>query len=282
VSAPSLPSLLVSSWQLPLLPTAGAGLSAAGYLLATRRVRAGWPAQRSACFLAGLATILVSLDSGLGRYDDQLLSAHMVQHMGLLLLAPPLLLAGRPAELVLRALAPSARPPVARALGRLAGVASAPVCLALFVAVVLLTHLPGFYDATLTHPVLHDGEHAAYLLAGGLMWWPLLDGDPVPRRRLGGLGGLLYLLATMVPMAIVGAYLNRQLTAVYPAYVPTGRALGISAVRDQQYAGAIMWVLGDLVMVVVGLWAVMSALLAEERRQQARDRRAGLSGGSLP
>ena len=51
----------------------------------------------------------------------------------------------------------------------------------MFAAVVVLTHLPAFYDATLRAPRLHYGEHVLYLLAGLLMWSPLLDGDPAPR-----------------------------------------------------------------------------------------------------
>jgi putative membrane protein len=153
------------------------------------------------------------------------------------------------------------------------------VCLAVFSAVVVATHLPAFYEATLRHPALHDAEHALYLLAGVLLWWPLLDADPVPAHRLSGFGRLVYLLATMPAMAIVGAYLNRHLALVYPSYGPPARSMGISAVVDQQQAGAIMWVAGSAVVIAVGLWAAIAALVAEERRQQAREGRA--IGGTL-
>jgi putative copper resistance protein D len=143
----------------------------------------------------------------------------------------------------------------------------------------VLTHVPAFYDATLRHPALHDAEHTLYLVAGLLLWWPLLDADPVPAHRLGGLGRLVYLLATMPPMAIVGAYLNRHLTLVYPAYAPPAHSMGISAVVDQQQAGAIMWVAGSVIVIAVGLWMAIAALVAEERRQQAREARA--FGGSV-
>jgi cytochrome c oxidase assembly factor CtaG len=123
------------------------------------------------------------------------------------------------------------------------------------------------------------------------LWWPLLDGDPVPAHRLGGLGRIVYMLAAMPAMALVGAYLNRHPSLVYPAYGPPARALGISAVVDQQQAGAIMWVAGSAIMTAVGLWSALSALVAEERRQQAREarerrgrdeREAPAIGGSLP
>ncbi len=108
--------------------------------------------------------------------------------MVLLMLAPLLLLGGRPVILALRALPRSARPKLARLLARARPWTGPLPCLGVFYAVVLLTHLPGFYGATLRNPALHEAEHATYLLAGLLLWWPILDGDPAPAHRLGGLG----------------------------------------------------------------------------------------------
>jgi putative copper resistance protein D len=278
VIAPSLPSLLVSHWHPSGAPDLTAAVSAMLYVGATARVRARWPLRRTAAFLAGLACVLVATDSGIGAYDDQLLSIHMVQHMLLLLVAPLLLLAGRPLILALRALPARRRRALAAGLYRLAPVLRPAVCLATFSAVLVLTHLPAFYDATLRHPAVHEAEHALYLIAGLLLWWPLLDADPVPAHRLSGLGRLVYLLATMPPMAIVGAYLNRHPTLVYPPYGAPARAMGISAVVDQQQAGAIMWVAGSAIVIAVGLWVTIAALVADERRQQAREAHA--IGGS--
>ena len=108
----------------------------------------------------------------------------------------------------------------------------------MFTAVVVSRHIcPSFYDATLREPGLHELEHLLYLVAGLLLWSPLLDGDPAPAHRLGGLGQLVYLIAAMVPMALLGAYLNRHASLVYPAYGMPARALGISALDDQAKAG---------------------------------------------
>ncbi len=270
---PSLPSLLVSHWQLNWTPELLAGLYGALYLAAAHRVR-GWPVVRTLSFLAGIGCALVALQSGLSSYDDRLLSVHMVQHMALLMLAPLLLLGGQPVMLTLRASSRSARRRLARLLARLRPWTGAMPCLVVFYAVVLLTHLPGFYGATMHDPGLHEAEHAMYLVAGLLLWWPILDGDPAPARRLGGLGRLGYVLGAMPPMAIVGAYLNRHATLVYPAYAAPSKALGVSALTDQANAGALMWVAGNVTMVAVGLWVTIAALLAEERRQQARDTHA--------
>jgi putative copper resistance protein D len=284
MSVPSLPSLLVSHWSIDPTVAVPALAAAALYILGVRRARAGWPARRTLSFLAGIACVVVALGSGIDAYDDQLLSIHMWQHMLLLLIAPPLVLAGRPAILLLRALPPRRRSAVARPMAR-AGRLTAPApALVLFAAVVILTHLPGFYDATLRHPLLHDAEHALYVLAGLIMFSPLLDGDPALRHRLSGLGKLVYLIVAMMPMALIGAYLNRHATLVYPLYAAPAHALGVSAVDDQGQAGAIMWVAGGVIMTAIGLWAAVAAMVAEERRQAARDARevalASRDGGS--
>ena len=273
MSAPTLPSLLVSYWQLSASVAALAGGAAAGYLAATRRVRSGWPAHRTVSFLAGIACAVLALQSGFAAYDDRLLSVHMVQHMLLLMAAPPLLLGGRPVLLALRATSPRHRRSLAHTLARTRGITGPVPSLAVFGAVIVLTHLPSFYDATLSHPALHETEHALYLVAGLLMWSTLLDGDPVPGHRLSGLGKLVYLIVAMMPMALVGAYLNRHATLVYPAYRPPAVGFGISALNDQAQAGAIMWVVGGVVMTAVGLWAAVAAMVAEERRLAAREAR---------
>ena len=274
MSTPSLPSLLVSHWvpnASVLVPGLGAALL---YAVAAGRIRGRWPARRTISFLAGIGCALIALQSGIDAYDDQLLSVHMVQHMLLLMAAPPLLLGGRPLLLTLRSLSPARRRSLAGVLDAGRRFTGPVQSLAVFAAVILFSHLPWFYDATLRHPALHDLEHAMYMGAGLLVWSPLVDGDPAPRHRLGGLGKLVYLIVAMMPMALVGAYLNRHATLFYQPYGPPAHALGISALDDQAQAGAIMWVVGGVVMTAVGLWAAVAAMVAEERRLAAREARA--------
>jgi putative membrane protein len=275
VSAPTLPALLVSHWELQPGPCAAAVIAGGVYVGAASRLARRWPLHRTLAFLGGLVCGLAAVASGLGTYDDRLLSAHMAQHMLLLLAAPLLLLGGHPLGLALRTLHGRRRRRLARGLERVRPMTRPWWCLAAFSAIVLLTHLPAFYDATLRHATLHDGEHALYLVAGALFWWPLLDGDPALAHRLGGLGRLLYLLAGMVPMALIGAYLNRHTSVAYGPYREAAHGLGVSALGDQASAGALMWVVGDTVMAAAGLWAVMAALSAEERRHQSREAYAG-------
>ncbi len=275
-AAPSLLSMPLRGWHFDAGLEAVAALYLLLYAWATLRVRT-WPAWRAACFAAGVGVVLVALQSGVDGYDDRLLSDHMVQHMLLLMVAPVLLLLGRPVTLALRALRPAQRPGAARAVALMRPLAAPLPALAIFAAVVLGTHLPGFYDATLRHPLLHDTEHAAYLLAGLLLFTPLLDADPGARRRLGGVGRLAYLIAASPAMALVGAYLNDSTSVVYAPYASAARALGISAVLDQRRAGAIMWVGGGVLLTVVGLTSALATMIAEERRMSAREWRADLA-----
>jgi putative membrane protein len=273
MSVPQVMQLLWSHWQLDWPLEAQAALVAGLYVWATRRVTGGWPLRRTLSFLGGAVCVLVALQSGVDSFDDQLLTAHMVQHLMLLEVAPLLLMAGRPSLLVLRAARVSQRPRLAGGLARLRPATTPVGCLTVFSLIVVLSHLPAFYDATLRDPALHDFEHVAYVAGGLLLWWPILDGDPSPRGRLDGFGRLVYMIAAMVPMALIGAYLNRHTSLVYSGYGPPARALGVSALTAQQQAGALMWVVGGSVMVVVGLWQATATMLAEERRLTARERR---------
>jgi putative copper resistance protein D len=279
VSAPVLPTLLWHGWGPAWTVDVEAGLALLLYTVGVRRARSPWPARRTLAFGAGVACMVVALQSGIDGFDDRMLSVHMVQHLLLLELAPLLLLASRPGLLFLRAAPRSARPWLVRRLDTLRPVTHPVACLLVFSVIVIATHLPGFYDATLRHPALHDAEHVLYLLAGVLMWWPLLDADPLARRRLNGMTRLAYLIAAMVPMTLLGAYLNRHTSLVYAGYAAPARALGISAVVDQQQAGAIMWVLGSTLMIAAGLWQAMAAMVEEERRMVVRERAAAVGVG---
>jgi cytochrome c oxidase assembly factor CtaG len=159
-------------------------------------------------------------------------------------------------------------------LARVRLLRSAALCLVLFSVGVIAVHLPAFFDAAVRHTALHYLEHGLLVALGLVLWWPLIGGDPVPRHRLGGLGRVFYLIASMPAMALIGAYLNRAPAVVYGVYARPAHALGISAVADQQQAGALMWVGGSTFMIAVGLWLAMGAMVAEERRLSRREQRA--------
>jgi cytochrome c oxidase assembly factor CtaG len=269
-ASPSLLSLPLHGWE----PAPALDLIAGGYVLlylwGVRRVGARhWPPARIAASVAGVAVVLVALQSGLEAYDDRLLSAHMLQHVLLLMVAPPLLLLGTPVLLALRSLPPSRGPALTALLMRARRLTSPPVCLAVFTAVVVGLHVPPVFDRAVRDPLLHGCEHAAFLAAGCFLWWPLSDAGPVPARRLGSIGRIFYMLAAMVPEDLIGAYLNHANWVLYAPYGASAHALGISAVIDQQRAGAIMWVGSSCIMAAGGLCSAMAMMAVEERRSSA-------------
>jgi putative copper resistance protein D len=252
--------------------------SAAVYVEGVRRCARGrraerrWPRQHTAAFLGGLAAIAIALESGLDGYAEDLLSIHMVQHLMLILVAAPLLLAGAPLTLALRALAPAPRRALAGVLrGRVVGALSHPATGVAALGVVMFsTHLTALFELALTHPVIHVGEHMLYL-GSGLLFWSVLIAPGPRRRRLDGLGEVVYLLLGMPLMSVVGVILETDGSPRYHAYIAPARRLGVSALGDQRLAGALMWVAGTLVMGVVALTVAWRSILAEERRAVARE-----------
>lgn len=269
---PSLAQVL-RDWTLEPGPLLLAVLALGLYGWVALRAVRRWPPQRLLWFAAGVTALVFALCSGLDAYGDRLLSIHMVQHLVLTLVAPPLLIMGRPLELALRALHGERRRAVARMLsGRAARrLGSPPVAWSVFAVVMLGSHLPTFYQAAVRHDSVHELEHALYLTSALLFWWPLLDADPHSRRRLGMVGRLLYVVLAMPVMGGIGVVLQQSRSLVYPVYAQPARALHVSALGDQLRAGAIMWVGGTAFMAAAALIVAWLALAGEEERARRRE-----------
>jgi putative membrane protein len=272
-AAAGMPSLgrVLGTWQPTIGVLAACGAAASLYTLAVTRRGRPWPARRTLAFMSGLVTVVVSLASGLDVYSDQLASLHMVQHLTLTFVAAPLLAVGAPVTLALGATRGRPRAGLVRVI------ASAPVSVLtrpvsswlLFVGVIVGWHLSPLYDLALRHPLLHELEHLLLLTTAVLFWTQVVAVDPLP-RRLGPIGRLLYLLAAMPAMSVIGLWLVGSHIVRYTAYVAPTRALGLSPLHDQHIAGVIMWG-GDALLGVITLMIACSALLQEERRAAARD-----------
>lgn len=293
---PRLPGVLLA-WALDPLALLPLAATAWAYLWAVRRVNRGHPgnphpARRTWLFLGGLATIALALVSPIEAYEGVLFSVHMVQHMLLELLAAPLLLAGAPITLALRA----ATPPVRRTLlavlqSRVVHLLAFPVVAwVLFAAVNWGWHFSIWYDRALENEVLHYFQHATFLGAALLFWWPAIGADPSP-WRLPHPVRLFYLFLAMPQNSFLGVALLSAEGILYPHYATTGRAWGMSPLEDQQLGGVLMWVVGDIAFlagmaVVIALWVRheerrtkrLDARLAAERA--ARDEPSWAPGGS--
>lgn len=289
-AAPELPGVLVA-WSLDPLALIGLPVAAGLYLVAVRRVAAMHPSNphprlRTWLFLGGLAAIGLALLSPIEAYEGQLFSVHMVQHLLLELAAAPLLLAGAPITLALRAASPTWRRRLLSVLrSRAVHVVSFPVIAwLLFAAVNWGWHFSTLYDQALENELLHYLQHASFLGAALLFWWPAIGADPSP-WRLPHPVRLLYLFLAMPQNSFLGVALMSASSVLYPHYLTNGRDWGPTPLADQQLGGVIMWVVGDLgflagMVVVVVLW-----MRHEERRTARLDARLAAdraARGELP
>jgi putative copper resistance protein D len=223
------------------------------------------------CFGAGLLAILVAVDGPPDVLSDVSLSAHMIQHLLLQLVAPPLLLLAAPLSLLLRADPPwLPRRVLVRLLrSRTVRVLSHPATvLGLFTIVLVGSHLTPLYNLALEHEWLHEIEHVAFFVTALLFWWPAIGVDPAP-HRLSYPGRLLYLLLDMPVMAYLGLAIANSSYILYPHYAVHLPPWGASALQDQGVAGTIMWVSGTFTM-IPAMAVVFLRWLDEDARKQAR------------
>ncbi|MGH7613160.1 MAG: cytochrome c oxidase assembly protein [Gemmatimonadales bacterium] len=207
------------------------------------------PRRRVAAFAASLLVVLASLNGPLHDLSDRyLFSAHMVQHLILTLLFPPLFLYGISAQLARRVI----RLAWARAIG--ARLVQPIPAATIFTVPIVLWHLPPFYEAAMRHHGLHIVQHLVFLATAVLMWWPVLS--PLPELpRASYPGQLLYLFLLGIPMSVVGAMITLADAPLYPFYVAAPRVIGLSPLDDQQIGGLVMWVPGGLVF-----WVAMTVV----------------------
>ena len=285
---PAAPTPLgvLTTWSPDPLPWIGTLVAAGGYLFAVRRVnrdhpRVPVPGWRAAAWLAGLATILVALASAVDIYATDLLTVHMVQHLLLAMVAPPLLALGAPVTLLLRAAGPRTRhrlmlPVLHSRLVRL--VASPLIAWPLFAIAMWLTHFSPLYDAALEDPALHVAEHLVYLVSGALFWWPVVAADPIPWRM--GYGARLAYVGLQMPVnAAVGLAIYFAPVVLYSHYALLERSWGPDALTDQQIGGIVMWGVGDLVLLAAIPAIVVAWMRADVLRSRQADARAATSRG---
>jgi cytochrome c oxidase assembly factor CtaG len=230
-----------------------------------------------ASFGSGLAVIALALLSPIDALSDQLFVVHMVQHILLLVFAPPLLLLGKPVPVLLLGLPQPVVRWVARSHHRsrlFHGVVSfltAPiVAWVLFNGWMLVWHLPAMYDAALRSVSVHLLEHLIFLVTGMLFWWVLLE--PLPGGpRLAYSWRILYAFTAMLPGSALGLLFLFSKTAIYPYYAALPRLWGISVLDDQSMAGLVMWLVGDSILVAAAFWAFVMLMERYERRVHAND-----------
>jgi putative membrane protein len=249
---------VLSGWLL-----LGAAYAAAAGPLRARLADAAPPgARRVACFAAGWTLLFLALQGPLHDLSDTyLFSAHMVQHLVLTLLVPPLLLAGTPPGVLRAALRV---PPLAAA----ARAATRPlVAFGLYNALFALWHVPSLYDLMMRNHDVHVGVHLLFLVAATLLWWPVAG--PLPElNRLSPGAQILYLFLAGIPMMALASLIALADEVLYTWYEAAPRLWGLSPLEDQKLGGLIMWVPGSLV-----LWSAITVVFF--RWSAARGREEG-------
>jgi cytochrome c oxidase assembly factor CtaG len=279
----ALRSWPLEPWLLVGLLLTGA-IYVRGWRILARREPSRWHPGQLTAFVGGLAVVYLALASPLEPFAPLLLQAHMAQHLLLMMAAPPLLWLGAPLFPMLRGLpqpirihwvAPLLR---SRALRRLCAASTHPAAaLAIFVVVTWLWHAPPLYGLALSSGAWHEVQHACFLGAGLLFWYPVVR--PYPARPRWSPWLLVpYLILADVANTVVSALLTFSDQVLYPHYEQVPRLGGLSALDDQAAAGVLMWVPGSVVF-LLPLFGIAVRLLSgpesEVRSQRSEVRKHG-------
>lgn len=235
------------------------------------RLAARW---RLVSYLAGLFFIGLALLSPIDILSQQLFLMHMIQHLLLIMIAPPLLLIANPMPFMLWGLPPRARRVAGRALGVALGRESgfrrslrtltSPGLVWLFwVASVVGWHDPDAYNAALRSDLVHDIEHLFFFAAGMLYWWHVTGAGPRIHKQIGMVGRIGFVLAAIPPNMGLGVILAFIGEPIYTYYTAVPRLWSLSVLDDQRIGGVIMWVPGSMMYIIAAL-ILISRLLQRE------------------
>jgi len=242
--------LFVSAWDWEPSVVAGCAALLLAYFASMRFrfPKVAW------FFIAGIIVLLLALVSPLDTLGDTyLFSAHMLQHILLILIVPPLLLLGMPRELAQRIL----RVPLAVRLERILG---RPILAwTLGVGTMWLWHWPLLYNAALANETIHIVEHLMFLVTATIFWWPVIG--PIEELRMAPLGAVVYVFGACVAHTVLAILLTFAPLGLYPAYLQPVDTLhilplirdrwGLTPSADQQWGGLLMWVPACLVYLSV-------------------------------
>lgn len=264
-------SVNFGAWHLESSVVAGTFIAVSFYIYGVRALGCFVP-WRAALYFLGVALMFMALTGPLDTAADRMLSMHMLQHVFLTTIGPPLILFGLP---------PGLLKPVfeLRFFQRSGRFLTNPVVTGtLFIVNMWFWHVPPIYGLALDHLWVHIVMHFAFMGTGLLFWWPVIQ----PARELGRLSDgarLLYLFATGMPMGLLALLFFASGNVIYSHYDVPDPLWGIDPMIDQQVAGLIMGVLGEGASAIAITLLFFRFLDADEMAsdaQQARQRDAAL------
>jgi putative membrane protein len=240
---------------LPLIALCYAGAYAKRARTLARR-GAPVPPERIACFAAGLVLLVAALSLPVGKLADELLVAHMVEHLVIGDFAALLLVLGLTGPL----LAPIMR---IKAIDRLRAISHPVAAGTLWALDLYVWHTPFLYQAALRHDLVHAIEHACFLFFGMNLWMPLFGPFPKP-AWFGNLARLIYIVAVRLIGTVLANILLWDGAVIYRFY---HGAHGISAAADQSAAGAVMMIEGSVLTICLFAWLFIKTAREGEERQ---------------
>ncbi|MDP7069896.1 MAG: cytochrome c oxidase assembly protein [Phycisphaerales bacterium] len=255
---------ILTSWTIEPWPLAISLIAVLIYWRGWRGLHRTMPRRfsrwRLASLIAGVATCWLAIASPIDPIASMLLQVHMLQHVMLMMVGPPLILLALPGIPMLRGLPASIRTdwlgpflasPGFRSIIRV--VTHPVVTLALFIVATWVWHYPAFYERALRSSFWHEVEHFTFITTALLFWWPVVQ--PWPSRSVWPRWAMLpYLLAADLQNTLFSAIFVFLGTPIYGAYAAAPELLGITTLHDQAAAGGVMWVAGSAAFLLpVGL-----------------------------
>jgi cytochrome c oxidase assembly factor CtaG len=251
------------------------------YLAGLRRLRASgrpFPLAWAVWFFSGLAVVFIALASPLDAYADWSFTLHMAQHLLLMLLAPPLLALGAPITLALRASHPQTRRRFLVPLLRsrpVAWLAHPVVGWLLFVGTPVAIHFTPLFDVALRNTTVHAVEHFLWLSSALIYWWPIVGRDPAP-HRVGYPARMLSMFLAMPAGSFLALAIYSASSPLYPTYAALPAPWGPNALADQRSAAVMMWLVGNLAMVLAMLIVAVAWKRDEDAAQERIEAREEL------
>jgi len=251
---------LLDEWSPPFALNCLILLTAVFYFRGWLALRRNSPSligpSRLAAFIAGMFFLWFAIGSPLEAFDDASLTVHMIQHILLMLVVPPLVLVGFPALPFLHGLprwfvrAPLGAVLRWRPVTSLGSFLVYPVCSFSLAAIAMIGwHVPAAYELALRSDFCHELEHTCFLFTSILFWWHVVQPFP-SRARWPRWSVPVYLFFGMFPSAAVGAFLAFCDRVLYPSYSNAPPLFQVTPLADQVLAGSLMWGFGMLVCII--------------------------------
>ncbi len=235
---------------------------------------------RLVAYWVALLLLAVSLLSPVDTLSSFLFSMHMIQHLFMVMFAPPLLMIANPLPFLLWGLPARGRAGLGNGIYYLIGGKSAGrqlirtlfspgVVWMMYIIVLWGWHDPNLYNAALRYGWVHDLEHITFFLTAMLFWWRVVGAGPKVHQKISILGRVGLVIAGVPANMILGVFLAFATSPIYSFYEQMPRITGLSVLEDQALSGIIMWIPGSMMYIIAALILLFNFMRQEERRNEA-------------